>query len=149
IVFTYKIILCNNAWVKLSGINLMHYVVISHLSLCLLVGCAEAGNKTNAELTVATKKTPENLMNKPTYMLAGHSKFEQDAEKSRNKQNELFKAGLKESRNTGIDSDFSYKPAKFPSYAYGQYASPEFVWNSEKQLYEVKPSASMTLTITP
>lgn len=131
----------------------MHYVVISHLSLCLLVGCAEAGNKTNAELTVATKKTPENLMNKttgkPIYMLAGHSKFEQDAEKSRNKQNELFKAGLKESRNTGIDSDFSYKPAKFPSYAYGQYASPEFVWNSEKQLYEVKPSASMTLTITP
>lgn len=75
IVFTYKIILCNNACVQLSGINLMHYVVISHLSLCLLVGCAEAGNKTNAELTVATKKTPENLMNKttgkPTYMLAG------------------------------------------------------------------------------
>lgn len=131
----------------------MHYVVISHLSLCLLVGCAEAGNKTNAELTITTQKTRENLMNKttgkPIYMLAGRSKFEQDAEKSQNKLNEIFKAGLKESKNTGIGSDFSYKPNEFPSYEYGQYASPEFVWNSEKQIYEVKPSARMTLTITP
>lgn len=131
----------------------MHYVVISHLSLCLLVGCAEAGNKTNTELTIATKKTRDNLMNnttgKPVYMLAGRSKFEQDAEKSQNKLNEIFKTGLKESKSTGIDSDFSYKTNDFPSYTYGQYASPEFVWNSEKQVYEVKPSARMTLTITP
>ncbi|RUT65503.1 hypothetical protein CKG00_03115 [Morganella morganii] len=82
-------------------------------------------------------------------MLAGRSKFEQDAEKSKNKLNEIFKAGLKESKMTGIDSDFSYKPNDFPSHEYGQYASPEFVWNSEKQIYEVKPSARMTLTITP
>lgn len=138
---------------QLSGINLMHYVVISHLSLCLLVGCAEAGNKTNTELTIATKIKPEDLINKtsgkPGYMLAGRSKFEQDAEQSQKKQHELFKAGLKESKNTGIDSDFSYKPAEFPSYAYGRYASPEFVWNSEKQLYEIKPSARMTFTIRP
>ncbi|WP_247716636.1 hypothetical protein [Morganella morganii] len=131
----------------------MHYVVISHLSLCLLVGCAEAGNKSHSELTIATKKTPDNRINnttgKPGYMLAGRSKFEQDAEKSQNKLNEIFKAGLKESKNTGIDSDFSYKPNEFPSYTYGQYAAPEFVWNSEKQTYEVKPSARMTLTIRP
>ncbi|HDF2329373.1 TPA: hypothetical protein PC537_002982 [Morganella morganii] len=82
-------------------------------------------------------------------MLAGRSKFEQDAEKSQNKLNEIFKAGLKESKNTGIDSDFSYKPNEFPSYTYGQYTAPEFVWNSEKQIYEVKPSARMTFTIRP
>ncbi|MBW5406161.1 hypothetical protein FNH25_04745 [Morganella morganii] len=90
-----------------------------------------------------------NTTGKPSYMFAGRSKFEQDAEKSQNKLNEIFKTGLKESKSTGIDSDFSYKTNEFPSYAYGQYASPEFVWNSEKQAYEVKPSARMTLTITP
>ncbi|WP_025155050.1 hypothetical protein [Morganella morganii] len=131
----------------------MHYVVISHLSLCLLVGCAEAGNKTRSELTIATTDTHDDLMNsaaaKPAYMFSGRSKFEQDAEKSQNKLNEIFKAGLKESKNTGIDSDFSYKPDEFPSAAYGQYTSPEVVWNSEKQTYEVKPSARMTFTITP
>lgn len=131
----------------------MHYVVISHLSLCLLAGCAVAGNKTNAELTISAKKTSDNLINnttgKPAYMFSGRSKFEQDAAKSQNKLDKIFKAGLQESKSTGIDSDFSYNQNEFPYNKYGQHVSPEFVWNSEKQIYEVKPSARMTFTITP